>query len=505
MDFSKAFDSVPHCHLFYSLLNEDLHGRVVNLLRDMYSKLRSCVEIDGYLSEEFNCSIGTRQGCMLSPFLFIFYLNELIHLTEENNCQGVYVNEFHPNVTMLMYADDLVIVGDHIGRVQKLLNTLSEFCNKWGLKVNMSKTKSMIFCNGGIIKQNEVLYFKDKKLENVSYYKYLGVTMSTRLSWSPAQVTLATQAGKALNIINQVNYKCDYSFKSSCNIFDQCVVPVLTYGSEVWGTDVHKAIENIHLKFCKNQLGVGSRTPTPAILGECGRERLYVTCIIKCVKYWLKIISLPAESLLWSCYSVMYNRCHLGKTNWASKIRDILYRYGFGWIWENQHVPDSAALMRLFSERVRDCELQLWSSDLYAMPKLKLYSKYKESRREELYLSLPIPRRLRADLARYRTTSHSLEIELGRHYNIARADRLCKLCRRHNVVAVEDEIHVMFNCEACNDIRNLYIDRDALTCANEYNFIKLMNADNTDCIVKLANFVSYMFKIRQQLYDSLQP
>ena len=60
-------------------------------------------------------------------------------------------------------------------------------------------------------------------------------------------------------------------------------------------------------------------------------------------------------------------------------------------------------------------------------------------------------------------------------------------------------------CEAYNDIRNLYIDRDALTCANEYNFVKLMNADNTDCIVKLANFVSYMFKIRQQLYDSLQP
>ena len=142
-------------------------------------------------------------------------------------------------------------------------------------------------------------------------------------------------------------------------------VPVLTYGSEVWGTDVHKSIESVHLKFCKNQLGVGSRTPTPTVLGECGRERLYVTCIIKCVKYWLRIISLPDESLSRSCYSVMYNRCHLGKTNWASKIRDILYCYGFGWIWENQHVPDSAAFMRLFSERVRDCELQLWSSDIH--------------------------------------------------------------------------------------------------------------------------------------------
>ena len=62
-----------------------------------------------------------------------------------------------------------------------------------------------------------------------------------------------------------------------------------------------------------------------------------------------------------------------------------------------------------------------------------------------------------------------------------------------NVVAVEDEIHVMFECEAYNDIRNLYTDRDALTCDNECNYIKLRNADNIDCIVKLANFVLCMF------------
>ena len=103
----------------------------------MYSNLRSCVEIDGYLCEEFNCRIGTQLGCLLSPFLFTFQLNELIHLTEEDSLLSrCLCNEFHQNVTMLkMYADDLIIVGDHIGRVQKLLNTLSEFCNKWGLKV----------------------------------------------------------------------------------------------------------------------------------------------------------------------------------------------------------------------------------------------------------------------------------------------------------------------------------------------------------------------------------
>ena len=38
------------------------------------------------------------------------------------------------------------------------------------------------------------------------------------------------------------------------------MVPIITYGSEIWGPDVHKSIERVHYKFCKYQLGVGSQT-----------------------------------------------------------------------------------------------------------------------------------------------------------------------------------------------------------------------------------------------------
>ena len=81
----------------------------------------------------------------VKSFLFIFYLNELIKLCYDTNCRGVFVNEDHDNVPMLLYADDLVLLGDSIGSIPKLLNTLSSFCSKWGLSVNMSKTKFMVF------------------------------------------------------------------------------------------------------------------------------------------------------------------------------------------------------------------------------------------------------------------------------------------------------------------------------------------------------------------------
>ena len=222
---------------------------------------------------------------------------------------------------MLLYADDLVLLGDSIGNVQRLLDNLAIFCTKWGLTVNMDKTKLMVFRNGGIVTRKENVYFNGKKIPVTSYYKYLGVIMSTRLSWSPAQKTLAQQSEKAMQVISKLNYECNFSFLTSNVIFDKCVLPILLYGSEIWGFNVHRVIESILLKFCRQQLGVGSKAPAPALRGECGRHCIYVLCYVRFVKYWLKLISLPEDSLLKSCYNMLYEHANAGRENWASQVK----------------------------------------------------------------------------------------------------------------------------------------------------------------------------------------
>ena len=79
------------------------------------------------------------------------------------------------------------------------------------------------------------------------------------------------------------------------------------------------------------------------------------------------------------------------------------------------------------------------------------------------------------------------------------------LCGRSNIFAVEDEFHVVFHCEAYNDMRHVYINKEVLSCANEYSFISLMKTDNSDDIVNFANFISCLFKRRKQLFCTLQP
>ncbi len=78
VDFSRAFDSIPYCHLWYQLITEGIHGNILKVLISMYSNLKSCVKTQNGLTEFFRCLIGTRQGCMISPFLFILYIMELI-------------------------------------------------------------------------------------------------------------------------------------------------------------------------------------------------------------------------------------------------------------------------------------------------------------------------------------------------------------------------------------------------------------------------------------------
>ena len=99
----KLFDTIPHSLLLYKLIKSGIHGRTLNVLRDMYSKMKACVKTKQGLTEFFNCTIGTRQGCMLSPFLFSFYIGELVQMLKDSGCEGTFVNEDFTDIKILLY------------------------------------------------------------------------------------------------------------------------------------------------------------------------------------------------------------------------------------------------------------------------------------------------------------------------------------------------------------------------------------------------------------------
>ena len=115
------------------------------------------------------------------------------------------------------------------------------------MKINLKKTKVMVFRNGGIIKQNEKWFFEGKPIEITPYYDYLGLTVGSRMKWTKATQNLRTKAQKAINLIKIFNKKYDNTdINVTFNLFDKMVLPILLYGAEIWGTEVRKHIEAVH-------------------------------------------------------------------------------------------------------------------------------------------------------------------------------------------------------------------------------------------------------------------
>ena len=72
-----------------------------------------------------------------------------------------------PNIMTLLYADDIIEGSDTVGRLQAMINVLSEFSKSWGLNINLEKTKIIVFRRGGVVKSNEKWFHDGKRIEVV--------------------------------------------------------------------------------------------------------------------------------------------------------------------------------------------------------------------------------------------------------------------------------------------------------------------------------------------------
>ena len=94
VDFSKAFDTVQHPILWNILLRAGVKGRIIKILKSMYSTITACVGCCNSCTEYSDCLQSMKQGRLLSPTLFSLFINELAHDMTSNKRHGV---QFSPN------------------------------------------------------------------------------------------------------------------------------------------------------------------------------------------------------------------------------------------------------------------------------------------------------------------------------------------------------------------------------------------------------------------------
>lgn len=465
----------------------------------MYSNLRSAICVENGITESFKCSIGTRQGCMLSPFIFSLYMNELIDMLYSFDCRGTYINAEAKNIITLMYADDVAECASTVKRLQDMINVLSEFCKKWGLEINLAKTEVMVFRRGGCVKEVEKWVLDNKEIHTTKCYKYLGLMLTSVLNWSKAVYVLCSQASRALCMITKYSIKCGGLPPGiAFELFDKTIVPIALYGAEIWGYKQYSAIENLQIRFCKNILGLPAHASNNAALGECGRLPLAVLYFKKCIKYWLKILRMPNTRYVKCCYLMLKRLDEHGKITWATSVKNLLFKYGFGTVWVEQEVANQTAFIIEFTTRLKDCFSQDWYREVHDSSKLSVYCTFKSLLEPEKYLTM-LNWKFRKVLSRFRCSSHNLEVERGRHDGVLMENRICRFCEARNTTVMEDELHFLLYCPKYYVLRLRYLPMRYVNEPSFTSFISLMSSDEPEIIRNVAKFIFYAEKIREKL------
>ena len=141
LDASKAFDRVHHDLLFSKLKAKGTPGVIIRILQDWYSNQSMRVRWGGSISGTFHSANGVKQGGILSPHLFNFYMDELSEKLNKLHV-GCWIGD--QKVNHLSYADDLIVVSPSQSGLQKLLDECSVYSEGNYIEFNTKKSNVML-------------------------------------------------------------------------------------------------------------------------------------------------------------------------------------------------------------------------------------------------------------------------------------------------------------------------------------------------------------------------
>ena len=312
IDLTKAYDSINREALWRVLEQYEVPEKVLNLIKDLHEGSEACVRDYGATSGWFSIGNGVKQGCVLAPLLFNVFIDFIIKqtLAELPGDIGVeieysmdgrlerlkrdVVHDSHVHIPIMMYADDMKLICTNARHLHDFILKLEDVTQKWGLTINVSKTKIMHIqssnwsapdehWNGedwedydtfSSVDHTTPVILRAEEIEVVEEFKYLGSMLSSEGDLSCEISYRISSALKRFACLTKPLWKNRYiSTDTKLKVYKAVVLPSLLYGSESWAIldSQLKKLEVFHMKCLRQIMGitVRDRVPNTDILRFC--------------------------------------------------------------------------------------------------------------------------------------------------------------------------------------------------------------------------------------------
>ena len=238
LDFSKAFDVVPHERLIRKLRLYGIEGRTLHWISSFLQDRTQSVVVDGIRSHAGGRTEGDRvisgvpQGTVMGPLLFLLFINDLPSVLD-------------PATQCRLFADDCLIyrsinsISDQV-TLRKDLEALYEWGMTWGLKFNVDKCK-MMHMDRRTVSTPRFYTLGGEIISSTSEAKYLGVTLSSKFGtrssqWKAHISDITSRANQRLGFLRRNLRGCPYRLREMG--YKSLVRSLVEYSGGIWDTTV---------------------------------------------------------------------------------------------------------------------------------------------------------------------------------------------------------------------------------------------------------------------------
>ena len=231
IDFSKAFDMVDHSKLLCKLEHYGIRGLVLNWFKSYLTNRSQYVHVNNTDSTKLSLRYGVPQGSILGPLLFVVYINDIPFISSL--------------AKFILYADDanIIITADNFedlqNKIERLLEQLQSWVHRNGLKLNIKKTKYMIFSKRAKVDIDVKLF--GTPIERSSCERFLGVLVDDGLTWSSHIKALSSKLSRNSGIMFKLKGIVPESVLKI--LYNSFIQSHINYCSSVWGLRSKNSVE----------------------------------------------------------------------------------------------------------------------------------------------------------------------------------------------------------------------------------------------------------------------